>query len=203
VLKVALTGGIGTGKSYALARFHDLHVPTIDSDHLVHTALEAGSPAAREVERRFGPAILTPAGHVDRRKLGEIVFGDASARRDLEAILHPLVYAAIQEWFDRLTADGRSRVGIADIPLLYETGREHVFDAVIVTACDPELQVRRVMARDDTPEAEARRRLAAQWPIAEKVERADYVIWTGGTFEETDRQVVAVYAELKASADRP
>jgi dephospho-CoA kinase len=198
MLRIALTGGIGTGKSYVLARFHDLHVPTIDADHLVHKALEAGSPAVRTIEHRFGPGILTADGHVDRRKLGAIVFGEPAARRDLESILHPLVYEAIEQWYGGLEREGGNWAGIADIPLLYETAREGSFNAVIVTACEPELQVRRVMARDQVTEVEARRRLTAQMPIAEKAQRGDYVIWTGGSFEDTDRQVVEVYERLRA-----
>jgi dephospho-CoA kinase len=197
MLKVALTGGIGTGKSYVLARFHDLHVPTIDADHLVHDALRAGSPVIREIAARFGPGILTAQGDVDRLSLAVVAFGDRAARADLESILHPRVYRAIADWFSGLSGDPAAWMGIADIPLLYETSREAEFDVVIVTACDPETQIRRVMARDDATEDEARRRLAAQWPIAEKAQRSEYVIWTGGSYEETDRQVLDVYEKLK------
>jgi dephospho-CoA kinase len=199
-LRVGLTGGIGTGKSYVLARFHDLHVPTIDADDLVHEALGAGSAAVHDVVARFGPDVLAADGAVDRRRLAAIVFASPEARRDLETLLHPLVYRAITDWFARIARERRAWAGVADIPLLYETGREGDFDVVVVTACDPELQVRRVMARDGTTETEARRRLAAQWPIGEKTSRADHVIWTGGEYEETDRQVVAVYHALKDRA---
>jgi dephospho-CoA kinase len=200
MLKVALTGGIGTGKSYVLARFHDLHLPTIDADHLVHRALSAGSPAVVVIANRFGPDFVTPGGDVDRHRLAALVFGDEQARRDLEAILHPVVYEAIGDYFSELARDGARWAAVADIPLLYETGRHGDFDVVVVTACDPDLQVRRVMARDDATEAEARRRLAAQWPIGEKASRGDYVIWTGGTYEETDQQVLEVYQALKIRA---
>jgi dephospho-CoA kinase len=197
MLRVALTGGIGTGKSYVLARFHDLHVPTIDADHLVHHALRAGSPAVHAIAARFGPSIFSPGGDVDRGRLGALVFADDAARHDLESILHPLVYRAIEDWFRELAGDDTNWAGIADIPLLYETGRHADFDVVIVTACDPDTQVRRVMARDGATEEEARQRLAAQWPIGEKARRGDHVIWTGGPYEETDRQTLEVYDKLK------
>jgi dephospho-CoA kinase len=202
MLKVALTGGIGTGKSYVLARFHDLHVPTIDADHLVHRALAVGSPAISVIADRFGRDILAPGGDVDRRKLGAIVFSDDAARRDLEAILHPVVYKAIGDYFGQIGRDAGNWAAVADIPLLYETGRHAEFDVVVVTACDLETQVRRVMARDEVTEEEVRRRLAAQWPIQEKVDRADYVVWTGGSYEDTDRQVLEVHGALKVGSSR-
>ena len=108
-------------------------------------------------------------GTLDRAALGRIVFADRTARADLEAIIHPEVYRRIGEWFANLPAG--TRVAIADIPLLFETGHEHDFDRVIVAACDPAEQFRRLMARDGlTPDARAR--LEAQWPIGEKVARA-------------------------------
>jgi dephospho-CoA kinase len=132
---------------------------------------------------------------VDRRELGRIVFAHDEARAALEAIVHPAVYGRIAAWLASRAESGAS-LAVADIPLLYETGREGEFDAVVVVACDPGLQVQRLMARDGLPEAAAHARLAAQWPIERKVERADFVIRTDGTFEETDRQIEDVLARL-------
>ena len=134
--------------------------------------------------------MLDASGALDRRKLGAIVFADSAQRKALEAIIHPEVMKASNAWFASL--DPSHAFAIDDIPLLYETGRDSSFDAVIVTACDPEEQVRRVIERDRLTEAEARQRVAAQLPIAEKVERADYVIRTDGSFDETDAQVQEV-----------
>src|SRR5205823_4085930 len=141
---------------------------------------------------------VDPAGALDRRKLASIVFADTSARHDLEAIIHPVVRRKAAAWFNGLDA-ARHSFAIADIPLLYETGGDRDYDVVIVTACDPEIQVRRVMARDRVSEAEARQRLAAQLPIEQKVERADYVINTDGTFADTDAQVKNVLERLKTA----
>jgi dephospho-CoA kinase len=135
-------------------------------------------------------------GTLDRAALGRIVFGDTKARAALEAIIHPEVYRRIREWFANLPS---GTVAIADIPLLFETGHNHDFDEVIVAACDPEEQVRRVMARDGLTDADARARLAAQWPIGEKVARATHVIWTDRGFGETDRQVGEIYARLSSA----
>jgi dephospho-CoA kinase len=195
MLRVALTGGIATGKSYVRDRLAARGLPTIDSDAVVHRLLGAGTPVAARVAGRFGAGVIRPGGAVDRAVLGRVVFGDAAARRDLEAIVHPAVFAEIEAWFASLR---RSHVpcAVADIPLLYETHREGDFDRVVVVACEPELQLRRVMERDGAPEAAARARVAAQWPIGEKVERADRVIRTDGSFAETDRQVDDLIADL-------
>ena len=189
--RVALTGGIATGKSYCLTRFAALGVPTIDADVLARDAVATGSPGLAAIAARFGAAVLAPDGSLDRPALGRIVFADTKARAALEAIVHPEVYRRIREWFASLPVG--TRIAIADIPLVFETGHNHDFDEVVVAACDPEEQVRRVMARDNLSDAEARARVAAQWPIDEKVKRANRVIRTDRGFAETDRQVAGVY----------
>jgi dephospho-CoA kinase len=193
-LRVALTGGIATGKSYVRARFEQLGVPTCDADTLARAVVAPGTDGLREVVRVFGTEVLGTDGALDRRRVAAIVFPDASKRRQLEEIVHPAVRRATDAWFEHL--EPATNFAIADIPLLYETGRDRDFDEVIVTACDPAMQLTRVMERDHLTDAEARLRIAAQLPIDEKVRRADYVIRTDRTFEETDRQVKAVFDAL-------
>jgi dephospho-CoA kinase len=195
VVRVALTGGIASGKSHVLAAFAARGVPTIDADLLSHAVVAAGTPAAEAIERRFGPDVVGADGEISRRKLGAVVFSDPSARRDLEAIVHPAVYSAIRRWFEMLPAN--SPLAVADIPLLYETGHEGDFDVVVVAACEPEVQIRRVMSRDGLTEPEARSRVAAQLPIAEKIDRAAYVVWTTGTHEATSKRVEEVAEQMK------
>lgn len=196
MLRVALTGGVATGKSYCLARFAAFGVPVIDADQLARDAVAPGSRALEEVASRFGAAIIRPDGSLDRASLGRIVFTDRAARADLEAIVHPEVYRRISEWL--ATLPPRTRVAIADIPLLFETGHTHDFDRVVVVACDPREQLRRIIARDGLSERDARARLDSQWPIEEKEARADYVITTDGTVADTDTQVRTVYELLSA-----
>ena len=191
--KVALTGGIATGKSWVRRRFAHHGVPTIDADTLAHAALAPGTPGAARIIERFGMAIRSPDGSIDRNALGGIVFGNAEARRHLEAIVHPVVYEAIEAWFAALPP---AALAVADIPLLYETGHEADFDTVVVTACEPAEQVRRLTARDGLSLADARQRIEAQLPLAEKVRRADHVIRTDGTHAETDARVDALLATL-------
>ncbi len=195
--RIALTGGIATGKSHVLAQLAKLGAPTIDADKLARDVVAPGTPGLTAVVDRFGQDVLDQAGALDRRKLGSIVFSDPVARRDLEDIIHPAVRRAIDEWFASL-AHVQPGFAVADIPLLYETARHREFDAVIVTACDPNTQLIRIMARDGISEADARARIAAQLPIGEKARRADYVINTDGSFEETSRQVRDVFERLSA-----
>lgn len=198
VRRIALTGGIATGKSHVREQFEALGVPTLDADVLARRAVEPGTPGFEAVVRRFGRDILNASDALDRHKLAAVVFADAAARRDLEAIVHPIVRRAIEGWFASLDP-ARYAFAIADIPLLYETEREGDFEAVIVAACEPATQIRRVMARDGATEEDARRRLAAQLPIAEKVRRADYVIRTDGTVADTNAQVQDVFRQLTSA----
>ena len=196
MLKVALTGGIATGKSYVLDRFRQRGVPCLDADELAHGVTAAGTEATAAIAARFGTEVLAADGSVDRRKLGPIVFADATARRELEAMVHPGVYRAINAGLRAFELMGDGAFAIVAVPLLYETGAEKTFDKVIVTACAPETQVARLVERGLT-EAAARQRLAAQWPTERKTARADFVITTDGSFEETDEQVVRVVETLK------
>jgi dephospho-CoA kinase len=200
LLRVALTGGIATGKSVCLRRFAELGAPVIDADALARDAVATGTPALAKVVERFGPSVLRTDGSLDRAALGQVVFADAGARADLERIVHPIVYDAIARWFDDRQADtaaGRvSHVAVADIPLLYETGHEPRFDRVVVAACRADQQVDRLVARDGLTEDEARQRLAAQWPIERKRAMADLVIDTSGSLADTRNNVDCVWALL-------
>lgn len=197
MLKVALTGGIATGKSHVLDRFRARGVPCLDADVLAHGVTGAGTEATASIAARFGAEVLDGDGGVDRVKLGPIVFADPSARRELEAIVHPAVYRAIVAGLRALERTGDDLVAVVDVPLLYETGHTADFDRVIVTACPPAVQRARLLDRGLT-EAEAEQRIAAQWPADQKASRADFVIETGGTFDATDKQVDFVLHALRS-----
>lgn len=189
LLRVALTGGIATGKSVCLRRFAELGAPVIDADVVARDVVAPGTPALAAIATRFGPAVLRADGSLDRAAMARLVFADATARRDLEAIIHPAVYEVIDRWFDDLrnhpTGVQGASVAIADIPLLYETGHERRFDRVVVAACSPEQQLERLMARDAMTADDARRRIASQQSIELKRAQADLVIDTSGSIEET------------------
>jgi len=131
---------------------------------------------------------------MDRVRIGQIVFKDKRARQDLEAIIHPAVQRAIDKYFTTLPK--RTPFAVADIPLLFETGGEGQFSAVVVVACPRPMQLRRLMERNNLTAEDAERRLAAQWPIDRKVEKATHVIRTDGSFDETNAQIDALVASL-------
>jgi dephospho-CoA kinase len=197
MLKVALTGGIATGKSHVLDQFRRHGVACLDADTLAHGVEAAGTEATAAIAARFGPDILTAEGAVDRAKLGPIAFNDAAARRDLEALVHPAVYRAVAAGLRAFELVGDYPFAVVDVPLLYETGAEKDFERVIVTACEPATQIARLVDRGMSEEA-ARQRLAAQWPTETKTSRAHYVIRTDGSFAETDEQVVRVLTDLRS-----
>ena len=200
MLRVALTGGIATGKSHVRARFAARGIPTVDADRLAREVVEPGRPAWTALRTRFDPALFTPDGALDRRRVAALVFDDAAARADLEAIVHPHVRAAIDDWFERVATSSTAPFGIADIPLLFETDRAAEFDRVIVTACDAATQLARLAQRDQLAPDAGRKRLAAQLPTAVKAARADFVVRTGGSFDDTDRQVESIYRALTGPA---
>ncbi|MGD9906108.1 MAG: dephospho-CoA kinase [Vicinamibacterales bacterium] len=191
--RVALTGGIATGKSTVAAVLGRAGVAVVDADRLARDAVAPGSPGLGAVVARFGPAVLDASGALDRAALGRMVFADAAARRDLERIVHPRVRDGVATFF--AAAAGRP-AAVAEIPLVYETGWYRDFDAVVVVACDPRLQIARLQARDGFSAAEAAARLAAQWPIADKARLADRVIRSDGPIEDTTRQAEALAAWL-------
>ena len=195
--RVALTGGIATGKSHVRARFEAFGVPTIDADSLARQAVEPGSEGLNEVVRQFGPDVRDSSGGLDRKRMAAIVFSDPAARHTLEAIIHPFVREMTDRWYAGLNA-AEHPFAIADIPLLFEGGRDRDFDRIIVVACDSDTQLQRLMARDDLTEDEAKKRIAAQWPLADKVAKADYVIRTDGTLNDTDRQTALAFSQLQS-----
>ena len=196
--RIGLTGGIATGKSHVLAQFREHGVPVIDADVLARESVAPGSQGLAGAVSRFGPEILRPDGSLDRAALGAIVFRDAAAKGDLEAIVHPYVRQRIEEFFAAIPSS--VPFAVADIPLLYESGRAEGFDAIVVVACSRERQLERVMARDGLSREDAERRIASQWPIEEKVERADYVIRTDGTYADTDAQVADLLVRLRRAS---
>ena len=197
VQRVALTGGIATGKSYVSSKLREAGVPVVDADTLAREVVMPGTPALAAIRKRFGPDAVRADGTMDRVRIGHLIFRDKRARQDLEGIIHPAVIKAIEEFFDKLPK--RTPFAVADIPLLYETGRQAQFDSVIVVACPREMQLERVLSRDRLSKEDAERRLAAQLPIDEKVKKANHVIRTDGGFDKTDEQIKQVIANLGAA----
>jgi dephospho-CoA kinase len=195
MLRVALTGGAATGKSYVLDQFRRAGVPTLVADDLAHGVTAAGTEATAAIAARFGDQVIAANGAVDRAVLGAIVFADEAARRDLEVIVHPGVYRAIEAGMRAFEKAGDS-LAVVEIPLLYESGHASEFDRVIVTACSEENQLGRLRARG-LSEERSRQILAAQKPTAEKASQADFVISTDGSRSDTDTQFRDVLSRLR------
>ena len=160
MLRIALTGGIATGKSYVLDQFRRRGIPCLDADELAHGVTAAGTEASRAIAERFGSDILGPDGAVDRQKLGPIVFADPAARRELEALVHPAVRRAVAAGLRAFEILG-SPAAVVSIPLLHEGQQEKGFDRVVATCCPEPMQIQRLIARGLT-EAEARQRLSCR-----------------------------------------
>lgn len=189
---LGLTGGIGTGKSTVAAFLTQRGIPVADTDAIARALVEPGQPALEAVRLEFGDRFLDADGRLRRAALAELVFNDSEARRRLEAILHPRIRDAWQRDVEAWRAAGQ-RLAVVVIPLLFETGAEAAFDAVVCTACTRATQEERLLARGWSRE-EIDRRLQAQLGSVEKMARADRVIWTEGRLEVTRAQVERLFS---------
>jgi dephospho-CoA kinase len=193
---VGLTGGIGSGKSTVARMIAALGVPVLDADQLLRDVQAPGQPAAAEIAAAW-PQVMRPDGSVDRAALGRIVFADPVARLRLEAITHPRIQALTEARAAELAAAGH-RLVFYEASLLVETGRYRDLDGLVVVSAAPETQLARVLARDGMTEAQARARIAAQLPLADKVRVATAVIDNDGSLEATREQVERLVAALRA-----
>lgn len=184
-LRIGLTGGIASGKSTAAARFAELGVPVIDADQAARTVVAAGQPGLAAVIGRFGPSVLTPGGALDRPALRDLIFSDPKSRRDLEAILHPLIKAEME----RLEAAAKGHYVVMAIPLLVEGDAAGRVDRILVIDADEGVQLQRLMARDGIDANQARAILAAQARRAERLAKADDVLANEGSVADL-RQAV-------------
>lgn len=200
MLKIAITGGAGTGKSTVARMFAELGAEVLDADQVAREAVAVGEPAWTELRRLYGPEYFHENGELNRSRLAQLVFADPEERRRLDGIIHPVVAQKLQARFADLERRGVELV-MVEVPLLFETGRERGFDRVIVVAAPEAVQIRRLRGRDRRGAAEIRGMLKAQWPLADKVARADYVVNNGGRRRLTARQVKNIWADLKNQLD--
>ncbi|MET3960298.1 dephospho-CoA kinase [Marmoricola sp. OAE513] len=191
--RVGLTGGIASGKSTVSAILAELGAVIIDGDVLAREVVQKGTPGLAAVVAEFGEGILTPDGDLDRPAMGALVFGDAAARKRLEAIVHPLVFERI---IDLEANAPEGSLVVHDIPLLAESGRADTFDAVVVVDVPAELQVERMVRDRGWTEDEARSRMAAQASREDRLAIASHVIENTGTLEDLRRRVTEVFEVL-------
>jgi dephospho-CoA kinase len=200
MLRVGLTGGIGSGKSAVAQRLAALGAVVLDGDTAARAVVEPGTPGLEQIAETFGPDVLRADGTLDRAKLAGIVFADEGARQQLNAITHPLILAHIvaQEQA-ALREGGQDTIVVHDVPLLAEGQRAADFDAVVVVDVPAELQVTRLAGRG-LPEDQARARMAAQATREQRLAIADIVIDNSGTQADLDRRVAEVWADLLTRA---
>jgi dephospho-CoA kinase len=194
---VGLTGGIGSGKSTVARMFAELGVPVVDADRIARDVVKKGSDGLAEVVRAFGAEVLDESAALDRKKLGDRVFGDEAARKKLESILHPRIAMRSMELLSKLANEGHP-YAIYEAALLVENGSFRTMNALVVVTASLATQIARVCARDQVDENAARARIAAQLPIDEKVRVADYVIDNDGSLETTRERTREVHGELLA-----
>ena len=190
-LIIGLTGSIGTGKSTIANKFRDLDIPVVDADLIAREVVEPGKDAYQDIVATFGKEILQNDKTLDRKALGNIVFNNEEKRKQLNAIIHPAIRKEMVRQRDEWVRNGKECV-VLDIPLLYESRLTHYVDKVIVVYVDPEIQLQRIMDRDQSTEEEAKSRINSQIPVSEKAKKADAVIDNNRSKEESYRQLKAI-----------
>ncbi|MDD3579483.1 MAG: dephospho-CoA kinase [Desulfobacca sp.] len=196
MLKIALTGGVASGKSTVAKYLRDLGVAVIDADELAREVVAPGQPANQAIRQAFGPEFFDPDGTLKREKLGQRVFTDPAARQRLNELTHPWIAQALERQLRRLEAQGVPLV-VVEVPLLFELGLESAYDLVIVVDVDRDTQIRRLQSRDRRSYSQIAGMLQAQAPLVDKVRRADYVIDNRGTLEETHQKVKNILEKVK------
>jgi dephospho-CoA kinase len=199
MLKMGLTGGIASGKSAIAAMLREMGFPVLEADVVAHKLIEPGQPAHDAVVREFGAETADATGRIDRAKLAAVVFADAAKLAILNRIIHPRVEEIVFRQFEEWQRSGVRDAGFVEAALLVEAGIAEKLDGLVVAFCAPELQLERLRARGMS-EVEAKRRLAAQLPVEEKLRHATETIDCSGTLEETRAQVRALAAKLRKRA---
>ena len=196
MLNVGLTGGIATGKSTVVRMLVKRGARVIDHDGLVHTLQEPGQPVWKRIVETFGRDILDADERIDRKKLGALVFENEQRRKVLEGIVHPAVLEEAQRQRDRIGKEDEQAIVLSDIPLLLEVGMQECFDLILLVYAPPEVQIRRLMKRNNLSREEALSRLKSQMPIDEKPKFADLVIRNDGTMKELEKRADEIWQEL-------
>ena len=194
---LGLTGGIATGKSTVTAMLRERGIPVIDADQIAREVVEPGKPAYEAIVRHFGRDILLEDGQLDRKKLGEVVFSDEAERQKLNAIVHPEVRRVMRQEAVVAEANGAPIV-FMDIPLLYESKLQYLVEKIVVVYAPSDMQLARMMERDELDEEQAKKRLRAQFPIDQKKLEADFLIDNSQSREETQRQVEELLTVIRS-----
>lgn len=198
MLRVGLTGGLASGKSFIAGVLESSGCHVIRADHLGHEVLQPGAEAYAPAVAEFGQGILNEDGSIDRRRLAALVFDHPDRLAVLNNIVHPAVFKRQDELIRAAEQQDPNGIIIVEAAIMYETGSHTRYQKMIVAVCSEEQQIQRAMKRDHTDRESVLARLRRQFPLAEKASRADFVIDTSGTKEETTRQTLEVYRQLRS-----
>jgi dephospho-CoA kinase len=188
-MNIGLTGGIACGKSTVALMLVNLGAILIDADQLAREVVMPGRPALRRIVDRFGPEVMLPDGTLHRKALGAIIFNEPSARKDLEAITHPLIRQAMWDQMQQAEEAYPDTLVVVDVPLLYESKLQGYYQKVMVVYVPVKVQLQRLIERDGLSTEAAEQRLQAQMPIEQKKRLADIVIDNSGSLADTDKQI--------------
>ena len=202
MLRVGLTGSIGVGKSFVAGVLAELGCQVLDADLTAREVAEPKSLALEKVVAEFGAEVLQSDGALDRTKLGNLVFGDPQRRLALNSILHPYIIARQDELLRECEAIDPDGIAVVDAALMIESGGYQRFDKLIVVHCRPDIQLQRLMSRNNLSREEAEKRISAQMSQDEKKKFADYLIDTSDGFDDTRRQTERVYTALTEDLER-
>lgn len=194
---IGLTGGIASGKSTVSKLLVSQGAILVDADQVARLVVEPGQPAYEKIIALFGQAILDTDKTLNRQALGQIVFSNKEKLKQLESITHPAIRQYMLNQFEELKQNYPQSIIIADIPLLFETKQEHLYDGILVVYVDSSTQIKRLMLRNNLTEEEARQRISLQMSLDEKKSKATWVIDNNGTLEQTKLQVDKFMAERK------
>ena len=197
MLKVGLTGSIAVGKSFVCEVFRELGVVVLDADETAREVVKPKTKGLQKIVESFGEKFLQPNGELDRVKLGAIIFADEAKRQVLNSIVHPLVIEAQNDWLIEKEKENPNGIAVIDAALMIESGGYKRFTKLIVVWCKPAIQLERLMLRNDLSETEALKRINAQMPQKEKKRYADFLIDTSAGFDDTRRQTIEVFEQLK------
>jgi dephospho-CoA kinase len=199
MLKVGLTGSIAVGKSFVCTCFRELGCRVLDADQTAREVVAPGTEGLSRIVQEFGAGVLTVEGQLDRKRLGNIVFADEARRKLLNSIVHPLVIESQDKWLAKQERADPGGVAIVDAALLIESGGYKRFDKLVVVWCEPAIQLKRLMLRDNLNRPEAEKRIGAQMSQDEKKRFADHLVDTSNGKDDTRRQVVDIFSEWHAA----
>ncbi len=197
MLKVGLTGSIAVGKSYVCEVLRELGAFVLDADQTAREVVVPGSKGLAIIVEKFGKGVLLESGELDRVKTSALIFADKAKREMMNSIIHPLIFEAQNEWLIEKEKENPRGLAVIDAALMIESGGYKRFTKLIVVWCEPKIQLQRLMLRNNLSEAEALKRIKAQMPQEEKKRYADFLIDTTDGFENTKRQTIEVFEQLK------